>query len=151
MARKRLPAFDPPTAQRSENMRAIRSNANATTERRLVSMLLRARLGGWRLRAKELPGTPDFVFPQSRVVVFVDGCFFHGCPRCGHIPKTNRAYWRAKISRNRKRDRQMSRELRAAGYSVIRIRECELRKRPASCLKKISQRLKVASSASIAC
>ncbi len=77
MARKGLPAFKPPTVQRSRNMRAIRSSANATTERRLVSMFLRARLHGWRLRAKQLPGTPDFVFPQSRVVVFVDGCFFH--------------------------------------------------------------------------
>lgn len=150
MARKALPAFKPPTAQRSRNMRAIRSSANATTERRLVSMLLRARLNGWRLRAK-LPGTPDFVFPQSRVVVFVDGCFFHGCPHCGHIPKTNRAYWRAKILRNRARDRRVSHELRASGYTVIRIWECQLRKRPAWCVKKINQRLKVASSASIAC
>src|SRR5579862_7724935 len=111
MARKGLPVFKTPTAQRSRNMRAIRSSANVTTERRLISMLLRARLRGWRLRIKHLPGTPDFVFLRRRVVVFVDGCFFHGCPLCGHIPKTNRAYWRAKMTRNRQRDKRISREL----------------------------------------
>jgi len=151
MKRKNLPAFKRPAAMRSRNMRAIRSSGNATTERRLISFFMRSRLRGWRLHVKGLPGKPDFVFVSSRIAIFVDGCFFHGCPYCGHIPKTNAAYWRAKILRNRTRDKQISRELRRWGYSVIRIRECQLRKQPNQCLKSVDQRLKAASSASIAC
>jgi DNA mismatch endonuclease (patch repair protein) len=151
MKRKGLPAFRPPSSDRSRNMRAIRSTANATTEKRLISLLLRRRLRGWRVRPKDIPGTPDFVFPRSHLAIFCDGCFFHGCPKCGHIPKTNVAYWRAKILRNRRRDAKVSRKLRSLGYSVIRIWECQLRKRPTSSVMRICQRLKATSSASIAC
>ena len=69
---------------------------------------------------------PDFVFRTQRVAVFVDGCFWHGCPRHATRPKQNRAFWDAKIARNRARDRKVSRTLRAAGWSVLRIWECAL-------------------------
>lgn len=151
MARSRLPPFSPPGKDRSANMRAIRSSRNATTERRLISLLVRNGLRGWRVRPSNIVGAPDFVFPGHRLAVFVDGCFFHGCPRCGHIPKTNRRYWSAKINRNRKRDRSISRLLRRRGYSVIRIWECQLALRPLSCMRRIYRRLGPASSASIAC
>lgn len=120
-------------------MRAVGSSGNRTTERRLASLLAKGGLRGWVLRAKALPGTPDFLFPRESVAVFSDGCFFHGCPRCGHIPKTNTAYWRAKIARNRRRDATVSRKLRAMGYSVIRIRECQLRDMPARSLERVKR------------
>lgn len=151
MKKKRLPTFKTPSAERSRNMRAIRSSANATTERRLINLFLRERVRGWRVRSKGVLGTPDFVFPSSCLAVFCDGCFFHGCPKCGRIPKTNAAYWRAKIRRNQKRDAAITRKLRSLGFSVVRIRECQLRKRPDLCLKRICQRLKAVNSASIAC
>jgi len=69
---------------------------------------------------------PDFVFRAQRVAVFVDGCFWHGCPRHATRPKQNRKFWDAKIARNRARDRKVSRTLRAAGWSVLRIWECAL-------------------------
>jgi DNA mismatch endonuclease (patch repair protein) len=56
-------------------------------------------------------GNPDLVIQEARVAVFVDGCFWHGCPRCGHIPRTNRAYWTAKLARNKRRDRAISKAL----------------------------------------
>src|SRR6202795_2420859 len=96
-----LPAFKKPKRSRSENMRAIRSSQNRTTEGRLVSLLRVQRIGGWKLHQKGLPGKPDLVIPSKHIAIFVDGCFWHGCPSCGHIPKTNRAYWRAKIARNK--------------------------------------------------
>jgi DNA mismatch endonuclease (patch repair protein) len=86
-----------------------------------------------------LPGKPDIVMPHRHIAIFVDGCFWHGCPRCGHIPKTNEAYWRAKITRNKKRDRKSTKELKTLGYRVVRIWECQLAKRPASCLKRITR------------
>ena len=135
--KKPLPCFAKPTTARSANMRAIRSNGNRSTEWRLRSMFIRNGYQGWCVHSKEFVGTPDFAFPRSRVVIFIDGCFWHGCPRCGHIPKTNQEYWRAKIERNRKRDRKTSRELSECGVKVIRIWECALKKDSKKCLKRI--------------
>ena len=151
MWQKKLPPFKRPSQERSRNMRAIRSARNLTTERRLLALLAKSGLRGWKVRPSKDPGTPDFVFPFQRVIVFCDGCFFHGCPKCGHVPRTNAAYWRAKIARNQRRDRRISRELRSLGYSVLRIWECQLRDKSASCLNRIRHRLNAASSASIAC
>jgi DNA mismatch endonuclease, patch repair protein len=72
---------------------------------------------------------PDFVFRQLRVAVFVDGCFWHGCPKHVTWPKTRAAFWRQKIEGNRTRDRQVNRHLRVRGWTVIRIWEHELRHR----------------------
>lgn len=68
---------------------------------------------------------PDLVFPRQRVAVFVDGCFWHGCPQHGTSPRSNRAYWTAKITRNRERDKQTSRALRRQNWRVVRIWEHE--------------------------
>jgi DNA mismatch endonuclease (patch repair protein) len=137
----RLPAFKRPSSDRSRIMQAIRSTSNKSTERRLVALLAKSGLRGWHLRPRDIPGTPDFVFARRRLAVFSDGCFFHGCPHCGHIPKTNVAYWRTKIARNRRRDARVTRKLRALGYSVVRVWECQLRKRPTWCLKRIERAL----------
>ena len=138
---KPLPSFKPPSSTRSDTMRAVKSAANRTTERRLVSLLAKGGLRGWRLRPKAILGTPDFFFLEQRVAVFCDGCFWHGHPSCVRLPKANAAYWRAKIERNRKRDINISRKLRSQGYTVVRIWECHLRKRPAWCLNRIERAL----------
>ena len=71
---------------------------------------------------------PDFVFRKARMVIFVDGCFWHGCPRHATKPKNNRAFWRRKLSGNKKRDALVSRTLRRNGWRVLRIWECALRR-----------------------
>lgn len=111
---------------RSQNMSRIRSTGNMTTEKRLRAYLVRARLSGWHIHGSELAGRPDFIFPRQKVAIFVDGCFWHGCPRCGHTPKSNQRYWAAKLMRNRKRDRRVSRELRNIGWFVLRFWEHEI-------------------------
>ena len=68
----------------------------------------------------------DFVFRRERVAVFVDGCFWHGCPRHGTMPAGNRAFWQAKLARNAERDRAVTRALRKAGWKVLRIWEHDL-------------------------
>ncbi len=128
--------------RRSENMRAIRSHGNRTTEMRLKAMLVRHAIDGWKLCPKNIPGNPDFFFPKEKVVIFVDGCFWHGCPRCGHIPRTNGTYWAAKIARNRRRDRSVMRILKSLGYRVIRIWECHLRTNPKRCLYRVLHRVR---------
>jgi DNA mismatch endonuclease (patch repair protein) len=136
-----LPSFEPPTEVRSANMRAIRSRGNQSTEWRLRSLLIRNGYRGWKLHASELAGKPDFVFRASRVVIYIDGCFWHGCPLCGHTPKTNSEYWEAKIARNKQRDKRNTRYLRAQGFTVIRIWECALRKNPMRVLQRIKEGL----------
>ena len=70
---------------------------------------------------------PDFVFARQRVVVFVDGCFWHGCPKCYRRPKSNRKFWDAKFTRNRARDVQVTKALRRAGWKVVRVWEHRLK------------------------
>jgi DNA mismatch endonuclease (patch repair protein) len=70
---------------------------------------------------------PDFVFRERRVAVFVDGCFWHACPRHGTKPKGNAAFWRAKFRGNIARDRRDTRNLRRSGWRVVRLWEHELR------------------------
>lgn len=135
--KSRLPEFSKPNRVRSANMRAIRSRGNRSTEWSLRSMLIRSGHKGWKIHSTKFIGTPDFVFPESRVVIFIDGCFWHGCPTCGHIPKTNEQYWGAKIGRNKKRDKKYSRQLRRQGLKVIRIWECALKAKPQRCLQRI--------------
>ena len=65
----------------------------------------------------------DIVFPKARVAVFVDGCFWHGCPKHASYPKTNKEYWLPKLQANRERDRRQSAKLRASGWNVKRVWE----------------------------
>lgn len=118
-------------------MRAIKSANNATTERKLRAHFSQLGIRGWRIRLSGLPGCPDFVFPALKIALFVDGCFWHGCPRCGHLPKTNIEYWSTKLARNKIRDRRVNRELRSAGFTVIRYWECAVKRDPRKCLKSL--------------
>jgi DNA mismatch endonuclease Vsr len=122
-------------------MRAIRSEHPGTTERRLRAVMVSAGLRGWTMHAKDMTGTPDFYFKRESVAVFVDGCFWHGCPKCGHTPKANRPYWSKKLVRNKQRDSQVRRKLSSSGIKVLRIWECQLRDEPRSCLRKLSMLL----------
>ena len=124
-------------------MSRVRSSGNATTELRLVALLRSAGITGWR-RHYPLPGKPDFTFPARRVVVFVDGCFWHG-HKCGRKlrPNTNIEAWQAKIEATRRRDRRATRELRTEGWSVVRIWECVLTKRPNQCLNRLRRALEL--------
>jgi DNA mismatch endonuclease (patch repair protein) len=106
-------------------MSAIRGSGNKTTELRLAAALRFFRLSGWR-RHLPLPGKPDFAWRREKVAVFVDGCFWHGCPNCYRAPRHNAEFWKAKVEGNRRRDRRADRQLRAQGWSVIRIWECRV-------------------------
>lgn len=111
---------------RRKAMRAVKSKATSL-ERRLFSMLARMGLRGWRQNDEDVVGHPDVVFEKQRVVLFVDGCFWHGCPSCRRkLPLTNREYWERKINRNVSLARSYNRRLRADGWTVVRIWEHDL-------------------------
>ena len=111
-------------AQRSYCMSQIRSKGTKP------EILLRKALWrkGFRYRLKsKLPGKPDFVFPSRKLVVFVDGCFWHRCPNHYQPPKQNASFWEEKIAGNVARDAAVNAKLATAGYSVVRIWDHELR------------------------
>ena len=158
-------------AKRSEVMSRIRSRGNRDTELVLARLLRANHITGWRrhiqvriancgLRKNGAHGVtrptfrvkPDFVFRQVRLALFVDGCFWHGCPKHATWPAHRAAWWRRKIEGNKTRDRVMNRTLRragrvkwrghhAAGWRVLRIWECDLRNTE-RILKRIKKHLK---------
>lgn len=110
-------------------MRAVKSRN--TSPEIALRRLLHAAGYRFRLHRKDLPGSPDIVLPGRKSVIFVHGCFWHGhsCARGARHPKTNADYWRTKIARNAARDNETQRELRAAGWRVAVVWECELKNR----------------------
>lgn len=94
-----------------------------------IELTLRRALWARGLRYRlnlELPGRPDIVFPSDRVVVFCDGCFWHGCPKCSKMPMNNRTYWVKKIASNQERDKSVTLRLQADGWVVLRYWGCEI-------------------------
>jgi DNA mismatch endonuclease (patch repair protein) len=115
---------------RSQIMAKVHSRNNTSTERRLRSSLVGAGISGFRLNVEELPGKPDFAFFTQKVAIFVDGCFWHGCPSCYRRPHTSRKYWDEKVSRNIDRDKKTTRDLKNMGWLTIRIWEHSLTSLP---------------------
>lgn len=112
---------------RKKTMRAVKGKGTKP-ERMLFSMLAGMRLKGWRKNADDIMGKPDVVFPLEQVAIFVDGCFWHGCPHCQRkLPQTNRSYWERKVNRNIELAQQHNQKLSQAGWLVIRIWEHEIR------------------------
>ena len=134
-------AFSELSKKRSEIMRSVKANGNKTTERRLRAALIRSGIKGWKVNPKSTLGNPDFFFPAQRIAVFVDGCFWHACTRCGHVPNNNRSFWSLKLRINRKRDRQVNRQLRAQGIKVIRLWEHQLNGELQTSVKRIESNL----------
>ena len=111
---------------RSTLMRSVRSSGNRSTELKLIEIFRVLGIRGWR-RNVPLIGRPDFVFRKRRMAVFVDGCFWHGCPTCYRRPATNQAYWDDKVARNRSRDLLVGRQLKKMEWMVLRLWEHELK------------------------
>jgi DNA mismatch endonuclease (patch repair protein) len=114
---------------RSRVMSAIRSSGNRATELRMVELFRSNGIVGWR-RRYNLFGNPDFVFPKQRVAVFVDGCFWHACPRHYRAPTQNAVFWSEKRRENRRRDRLVTRTLISQRWTVCRIWEHSLNRAP---------------------
>lgn len=175
--------------KRSEVMARIRSRGNRDTELALAKLLRRHGITGWRRQVVvQVPAAkrrarraeaerrrrrrvrqsrptgirPDFVFVKQRVAVFVDGCFWHGCPihspparwlqnsempvtagscKAAKPRRTGKQFWRAKLATNKQRDRYVTRYLRRHGWRVVRIWEHDLANAPAKCIRKIRRAL----------
>ena len=125
--------------RRSWNMSRIRGR-DTSPEKRVRSLLHRL---GFRftLRRKDLPGRPDIVLPSRKAAVFVHGCFWHRHERCRNsvLPKTRAEFWLAKLTGNVERDRIKAAELKALGWRVLTVWECEIKNEP-----RLSKKLRLA-------
>ena len=118
-----------PPASSSAARATMRANRSRDTGPELaLRRELRALGVRYRVDYRGAPGRPDVALARERVAVFVDGCFWHGCPKCAKpLPKTHRAFWRAKIRRNAERAAEVTNALRDRGWNVVRIWEHRLR------------------------
>jgi DNA mismatch endonuclease, patch repair protein len=112
--------------KRSEVMSRIKGKGNKDTELVMIQILRKNHISGWR-RNQAVLGKPDFVFRKHKIALFVDGCFWHGCLMHSNMPKNNKAFWKKKLQQNKDRDKFVSRELKKAGWKVVRVWEHELK------------------------
>lgn len=114
--------------ERSQIMRKVKSTGNKSTELKLIEYFNENHITGWR-RHYKVKGHPDFAFLDKRIAIFVDGCFWHGHDCRNTRPDANAEYWQKKRQRNIDHDRMVTLLFEARGWQVIRIWECELKKK----------------------
>ncbi|MDR0513965.1 MAG: very short patch repair endonuclease [Coriobacteriaceae bacterium] len=120
-----------PLSQSLAVRKSMQGNKGKDTKPELLvrKMLRDAGFPGYRLQWKKAPGRPDIAYPGRKIAIFVNGCFWHRCPKCKlPVPKSNREYWEEKFKRNVERDARKTRELEGLGWKVFVIWECELKK-----------------------
>lgn len=112
--------------QRSQRMSLVRSSD--TRPEMVVRRLVHSMGGRYRLHDRRLPGCPDLVFPGSRKIIFIHGCFWHqhSCRMGNRMPKSRVAFWRDKLQGNKRRDAQQRARLRNLGWRVLVVWECQL-------------------------
>ena len=114
--------------KRSDIMKKVRSKKNKSTELRLIEIFKQNDITGWR-RNYPVKGHPDFVFLDRKIAVFVDGCFWHGHDCRNTRPAANKEYWQQKREKNIEHDQDVTRDFELRGWTVLRIWECELKKK----------------------
>ncbi|MDD5099075.1 MAG: very short patch repair endonuclease, partial [Candidatus Colwellbacteria bacterium] len=127
-------------SQRRKNMQNIRSTG--TKIELFVARELRRRGIYFSRNVKSIIGKPDFVFRKNKIAVFIDSDFWHQHPARFIMPKSNRKYWKEKIARNKRRDKEVNAELKKNGWKIVRIWEYDIRQKSARSLGKILKKLK---------
>jgi DNA mismatch endonuclease (patch repair protein) len=125
---------EPSSQAASHTMQANRAK-NTKPELLVRHLLRKAGYTGYRLHWKKAAGRPDIAFPGRKLAIFVNGCYWHKCPHCvRQMPKANAEFWAAKFLANEERDTRNVAELEAAGWMVVTVWECELKRDPAAAL-----------------
>ncbi len=120
-----------PSASSEATRHVMQANKSKDTkpELKVRAALREAGYPGYRLHWKKAPGHPDICYPGRRVAIFVNGCYWHRCPYCAlPMPKSNVEFWQAKFDRNRERDARNHEDLVLAGWTVVVVWECRLKK-----------------------
>jgi DNA mismatch endonuclease (patch repair protein) len=128
------------TETRTRTMRKVRSR-DTKLERAFRQALIAQGLRGYRVAPSNVVGKPDVVYLRAKFAIFVDSCFWHGCPDHCRRPSSNVEYWNSKITRNKARDERVSTSLAEQGWTILRIWEHDLRENPASVVQQITTTL----------
>lgn len=130
-------------APKNENVSKVmsRNKAKGTKPEVLLRKALWSNnLKGYRLNYKKIPGRPDIAYVYKKIAIFVNGCYWHRCPRCNYpLPKHNTEFWKNKFERNKERDIRKNKELNAIGWQTITIWECEIKNNINTIITKIYQ------------
>lgn len=122
-----------PVPRREVISKVMSANSSKGTGPELVlrRALREQGIKGYRLYRKGVPGRPDISFGPEKVAIFINGCFWHRCPRCKlPLPGSNKAFWKEKFARNKRRDRLNAKRLQRLGWRVLVFWECEIEKDP---------------------
>ena len=122
------------TSKRSQIMQRVKSKNNKSTELKLIQIFKDNHITGWK-RNYPVKGHPDFVFLEKKIAVFVDGCFWHGHDCRNTRPSDNSEYWNRKRERNIQHDKDITALFEQRGWTVLRIWECELKKKNSDILE----------------
>jgi len=115
-------------SDRLKTMRAVMGKGTRL-ERRVFAMMAGMGLKGWKIHPQGIPGNPDAAFIERKIAIFINGCFWHGCPVCKRpLPVANAGYWSRKIARNVQRDERLRVELKMEGWQVVEVWEHQLKK-----------------------
>lgn len=123
--------------QRKRNMSRIRGK-NTQPEILLRKLLYSHGIRGYRIHYN-LPGKPDIVFTKKKIAIFIDGCFWHKCPKCFQEPETRKEFWMKKINSNVERDQRNTKKLQDTGWTVLRFWEHDIRKKSDAVVKIIAE------------
>ena len=121
--------------KRSNIMKTVRAKDTKLEKR--FRKALRALKQKFTTNDKHLTGKPDIVFSKQKIVIFIDSCFWHGCPLHCRKPKSNKSYWHSKILRNKKRDKSVSKQLKRRGWKVLRFWEHSINSDLKGCVNKV--------------
>ena len=121
--------------KRSEIMSMVR-NKDSKIEIKFRKALWKARLR-YRKNSTKYFGKPDLIFKKRKIVIFIDSCFWHGCKKHGSMPKVRIKFWKAKLKRNKQRDKEVNRYYKKLDWKLFRIWEHDLKKNPAEIIVKI--------------
>lgn len=117
-----------PLSERTSKVMSANRGKDTGPEKMLRSALWAKGARGYRIHPKDLPGKPDIVYPRQRLVIMVNGCFWHRCPNCNPpLPKMNTEFWAEKFQRNINRDACKLRELEEQGWRTMVVWECAIR------------------------
>lgn len=135
--------FEPPLTEGVRKCMKSNKSKDTSPELKVRKALREAGYPGYRLNWKKAPGKPDICYPGRKIAIFVNGCFWHRCPKCNlPLPKHNAEYWIPKLDRNVERDKMNIDSLNTEGWSVLVIWECEIKDDFDECLNRILSVLK---------
>ena len=129
-----------PIPLRESTSRVMSANKGKNTKPEVVfrKYIYSMGLRGYRIHKKDIPGKPDIAFTKKKVAVFINGCFWHRCPKCNlPLPTANKEFWEDKFLRNQERDKRKELELCELGWKVVTIWECEINENIFGCLERI--------------